>query len=110
MLRIVDVCMPDFWVIENPVGRLGKLIPELGRPFYFNPCDYGDPYTKKTCLWGEFTPPLPLFSGEINKVPPVVSKHGSWHQTKLGGKSERTKEIRSMTPRGFAKAFYNANH
>jgi hypothetical protein len=26
-----------------------------------------------------------------------------------GGKSERTKEIRSMTPKGFAKAFYEAN-
>lgn len=25
---------------------------------------------------------------------------------KLGGKSERTKELRSMTPLGFAKAFF----
>lgn len=28
---------------------------------------------------------------------------------KLGGKSERTKELRSMTPLGFAKAFFEAN-
>jgi hypothetical protein len=27
----------------------------------------------------------------------------------LGGKSERTKELRSITPMGFAKAFYEAN-
>jgi hypothetical protein len=27
----------------------------------------------------------------------------------LGGKSERTKELRSITPKGFAKAFYDAN-
>ena len=28
---------------------------------------------------------------------------------KLGGKSERTKELRSMTPMGFARAFCAAN-
>jgi hypothetical protein len=28
---------------------------------------------------------------------------------KLGGKSQRTKDIRSATPRGFAKAVYAAN-
>lgn len=110
VLRIVDVCMPDFWVIENPVGRIDKLIPELGKPFYFNPCDYGDPYTKKTGLWGKFTPPLPLFVGEVNNVKPIrSSSQGSWLQ-KLGGKSERTKELRSTTPMGFAWAFYNSNH
>lgn len=45
-----------FWVFENPVGRIEKLVPEI-KPFRkltFNPCDYGDPYTKKTILWGEF--------------------------------------------------------
>ena len=29
---------------------------------------------------------------------------------KYGGKSERTKELRSETPMGFAYAFYEANH
>jgi hypothetical protein len=28
---------------------------------------------------------------------------------KLGGKSEKTKELRSMTPLGFAESFYLAN-
>jgi hypothetical protein len=27
----------------------------------------------------------------------------------LGGKSERTKKLRSVTPQGFAKAFFEAN-
>jgi hypothetical protein len=30
--------------------------------------------------------------------------------TKLGGKSERTKEIRSVTPEGFSKAVFEYNY
>ena len=54
-LRIIITAKPKFWVLENPVGRLNKF---LGKPvMYFNPCDYGDPYTKKTALWGKFNIP-----------------------------------------------------
>lgn len=93
---------PDlkFWVLENPVGRLQKLRPQLGAPWYFNPCDFGDPYTKKTGLWGNF-------NRDMIKTP-VAPDPNSWIM-KLGGKSERTKELRSMTPLGFAKAFFMAN-
>lgn len=36
-LRIIDLCMPDFWVIENPISRIHKLVPEIGQPVtYFN--------------------------------------------------------------------------
>src|SRR5882672_12633911 len=53
-LRMVMVCKPKWWALENPVGRLKDY---LGPPvMYFDPCDYGDPYTKKTGLWGDFTP------------------------------------------------------
>jgi len=104
-LRIVDLCKPDFWALENPVGRLPKLIPQIGKPWYFQPYWYGDAYTKKTGLWGEFNRPEPT-----NIVEPIRScKQGSWLQ-QLGGKSEKTKELRSMTPEGFANAFYKANH
>jgi len=56
-MSVVDACIrvawahkPKWWVLENPVGRLVRFI---GKPrMTFNPCDYGDPYTKKTCLWG----------------------------------------------------------
>ena len=48
VFRIVFAHKPKFWVLENPVGRL---VHYIGRPkMIFNPCDYGDPYTKKTCL------------------------------------------------------------
>jgi hypothetical protein len=33
----------------------------------------------------------------------------SWLAAKLGGKSERTKELRSKTPVGFSRAFAKAN-
>jgi len=100
-LRIIAARPSVFWAIENPVGRLSRW---MGQPrLKFNPCDYGDPYTKKTYLWGIFSEP------ERNKVEPVrVCSQGSWVQ-KLGGKSARTKELRGITPPGFAKAFYEAN-
>lgn len=51
-LRIVHATRPKgFWALENPVGKLRKWI---GPPVWtFNPCDFGDPYTKRTCLWGQ---------------------------------------------------------
>lgn len=100
-MRIILICQPKFWALENPVGRL---VHYLGKPkIYFNPCDFGDPYTKKTCLWGKFNIP------KKNPVEPVkVCNQGSWIQ-KLGGKSQKTKRLRSITPQGFAKAFFEVN-
>ena len=57
-LRIVTLLQPAWWVLENPVGRL---VHYLGKPkMYFQPCDYGDSYTKKTVLWENFNNNLPL--------------------------------------------------
>lgn len=108
VLEFVEYFDPQFWVLENPVGRLPKLIPSLGKPWYFNPCDFGkdynECYTKKTGLWGKFNKP------EKNpcNAEDIKSGNATWLM-KLGGKSERTKELRSMTPMGFAYAFYEAN-
>lgn len=103
-IRLAFACRPNWWVLENPVGKLTRY---LGKPvMYFNPCDFGDPYTKKTGLWGNFTPPLPLLVGEIRFVKPVL---GNSPIMKLGGKSLKTKNARSVTPAGFAKAFFEVN-
>lgn len=108
-LRAVALYQPHFWALENPVGRLKHW---LGEPrLIFNPCDYGDPYTKKTCLWGNFhIPRTDLFTQiSTEAVEPVrVSTQGSWLQL-LGGSSEKTKTLRSTTPLCFAKAFFEAN-
>lgn len=97
VLHLVDLFKPSFWVLENPVGRIERLVPEI-KPFRkmsFDPCDFGDPYTKRTVLWGRFNTLL--------KYTPVLSLFGSMmHKIAPGPK-------RSTTPRGFARAFFEAN-
>jgi hypothetical protein len=107
-LAVVDACLrivvahdPVWWVLENPVGRLKDY---LGPPaFWFDPCDYGDPWTKRTGLWGSFTPPMPLFSETARH--PVPAMAGS----KMHRMSSRHVNARSETPTGFARAFFEAN-
>lgn len=102
-LSVVDACMrivllsdPVWWCLENPVGRL---VHYLRKPIlYFHPCDYGDPYTKKTCLWGKFNPP------EKRPVEPTEGSKIHW----MGPRRNRL-ELRSITPSGFAQAFFEAN-
>lgn len=105
-LRIIALSHPKFWAMENPTGRFGRW---LGKPvLVFNPCDYGDPYRKRTCLWGSFKIP-----GK-NPVQPefIITSNGDRYSKNhwyTGGSTNRTKELRSITPAGFAKAFFEAN-
>jgi len=97
-LRICTICAPEFWALENPVGKMRKY---LGDPrLIFQPCDYGDPYTKRTLLWGRFNLP------RRHQVEPT---EGSKMHRMYGGKSDKTKTLRSQTPQGFAGAFFEAN-
>ena len=108
--------------IENPVSVLST---QWRKPDYrFHPYEYGgyikagqgvhplypeyiapmDAYSKRTCLWtgGDFIMP--------EKKPVECHNFGnSTQHAKLGGKSMKTKNIRSATPRGFAEAIYQAN-
>lgn len=96
------------WFIENPIGTLAT----YWRPFdfSFDPCDYGDPYTKKTCLWvgGGFVMPPKIGPGDMfapaTRVEPTL---GSLIVTMPDaiGRAER----RSVTPTGFAQAVFDAN-
>lgn len=97
-LRFVAVLKPEFWALENPVGKLRHYLGPA--QLIFNPCDYGDPYTKRTCLWGSFNTPA---------TNPVEPTEGSKMWRQYGGRSARTKELRSITPAGFARAFFEAN-
>lgn len=104
-LALVDACVrlawvlnPEWFALENTVGKLAKW---LGPPaMTFQPSDYGDPYTKRPCLWGWFTKPA---------MTPVEPVEGSKMWRNYGGRSERTKTLRSTTPPGFARAFFTAN-
>lgn len=106
-LRLVHVYQPDFWVLENPIGTLVRW---LGKPvMYFQPYEYGDPWTKRTCLWGSFNIP------KKNPVEPIVPKKGHHsldaYYAKNGSKFKRKDRarMRSITPPGFANAFFRAN-
>ena len=109
------------YFIENPVSVLAT---KWRKPDYsFHPYEYGeyipddeaehprwpdyiapkDAYTKKTCLWTSRTFRMP-------QPKPTQKPNGySTQHLKLGGKSKRTKDIRSATPRGFATAVYEFN-
>lgn len=92
--------------IENPVGTLSTY---MGRPdYYFEPWHYGDPWTKKTCLWtgnGFVMPPREV-SDPYSVWPDWENIRGRIHTMPPG--HERG-DRRSETPPGFARAVFRAN-
>ena len=111
-----------FWALENPYS--GYLKRFLGEPILtFHPYEYGDPYTKNTAIWGDFNIP------KKNPVKPREFEHPTTKGAKdfvscvehfrdlkdiPDGYLEKTgyrkrAVMRSMTPQGFANAFYKAN-
>lgn len=115
--EIIEYFNPDFWVIENPVGRIHKLNPWMGKPkIYFHPYEYAgygcdeDRYTKKTGLWGKFNIPIkkslaPYHTGDYGKIHYPRDENGKAY----GWNTIECKNARSATPMGFAQAFYEAN-
>jgi hypothetical protein len=99
-LGIIEKCQPMFWALENPTPplcRIQKCVLELGKPrLLFDPCDYGDSYTKKTAIWGDFVRPVKWFTMRKGKSQYIC------HQV-------RSAKKRSITPPDFAKAFFEAN-
>lgn len=112
------------YMVENPVSRLATLwrkpdtywhpwhysgdCPEGPHPEFPGIIPERDWYNKKSCLWtgnGFIHPHRNPIKGWGTE--PVDSDNPGW--AKLGGKSARTKYIRSLTPRGFARAVYEAN-
>lgn len=99
-LDVIGWLKPLCWAMENPIGRIGRLL-GLPRPaLRFHPHHYGDPYTKRTQLWGNFNPLLP----QANVHPSEGSR-----MHRLRGDVPEQKRARSITPAGFALAFYVAN-
>lgn len=127
-MRIIHTCLYDnyrvgkglkFWALENPQsGYLKRFIGNA--PFIFDPSEYGDNHTKKTAVWGMFNEPKKTtkaltLKGDENNYVKSVEKYfkDKAHLIPEGyrektGLSMRT-VVRSITPQGFAKAFFKAN-
>jgi len=97
----VEMAGPRFHVLENPVGRLPEVTGLPGPATQFQPHNFGNPYTKRTQLWGEFNTDMPTANVEPNE--------GS-KMHKLRGDDPKQKKQRSITPEGFAYSFFIANH
>ena len=88
-----------FWALENPNGMLKYF---LGKPaFEFDPWEFGDMWKKKTHIWGHFNEP----KKNVFKQP-SLPKFGSDKPIEF----RFDKKIKSITPAGFAKAFFEANN
>jgi len=99
-LRVIVVAKPKFWALENPQGYL-KLW--LGEPvFKFHPYQFGDPWTKRTWLWGSFNNPAVALHGYSKGI---YIDHHKGKGKGLSGKDSNN----AITPSGFARAFYEAN-
>lgn len=120
LTRLVGEELNVPWALENPVSVISS---KWRKPdFTFHPWEYGgylpendehpaypkyikprDAYPKKTCIWSGNGFVMP------EKSPVEVAPGWSDQQKKLGGKSLKTKNIRSATPRGFARAVFDFN-
>lgn len=104
-LRIIALVRPVWWALENPTGYLSRW---LGTPRdVWEPFEFGDPWTKRTAIWGDFEPP---------ERGPFVKAAGPGPACIVCGDSRRRKEPRcsnpahrAITPPGFARAFRKAN-
>lgn len=117
-LRIIWECQYEnrfglkFWAMENPAGHLKRF---MGKPaFVFHPYDFGDRHSKETWIWGMFNEPkknpiklneLELLQSRNNTrpLPPIPADY------KRDGYMKPVQIRRSITPQGFAEAFYKAN-
>jgi site-specific DNA-cytosine methylase len=105
-MRIILTSKPKWWALENPNGYLKKW---LGRPDYiFDPWWFGDAYQKKTCLWGSFRSPIQTVDTKpegLIKFNLLKSKDIAPEYYGILDRQQR----RAITPKGFAKAFMEAN-
>lgn len=116
-----------FWALENPWW--GRLKWFLGHPAYtFDPWEFGDQYKKHTALWGYFKFPVKthaeisdvMTAEQIEKhktnsqklpkfeIIPVKDLRGVNNQDYWKNTKDR-QTLRSITPKGFAEAFFKAN-
>lgn len=93
-LRIVAICRPNWWALENPINKLRTYI---GQPrLAFRQYEYGGHAEKFTGIWGDFK--MPYKCRAVRKKPSTF------------GTSRQNADPRdAITPPGFARAFFEVN-
>lgn len=98
-----------FWALENPKALLRQFI---GKPYFtFDASEFGEDYNKATDIWGYFLEPRKkreytrykstnTNSRKLPKIPEDYKRDRNMSSTAIK---------RSITPQGFAEAFYRAN-
>jgi len=128
----------QFWALENPYhGFLKKFLGKPA--FTFDPWALGDGYQKRTALWGHFNEPKKNPIPMTDKMKELAKTNSYLHTMKSGTNRGKPPSIwaekdlikfdmlaskdihseafgvwdrqarRSITPAGFAKAFFEAN-
>ena len=96
--RVFDPCC---YMIENPVGKFSD---HMGKPNHtFQPWNYGENYTKLTCLWtgnGFVMPPKKTID-KPDCVDGLMIRDLS--------PSKERQDLRSITPVKFAEAVFDSN-
>ena len=122
-VRIIEKTRPVWWAMENPVGHLREY---MGQPaLTFQPWEYGDPWTKRTDIWGTFQPPPKLYTRweDVPNKLPLYTRPGRGkpnfaylHKAALSlipqlafASPKTDADFRAITPPGFARAFFNSN-
>ena len=95
----------DKIAVENPIGIMST----IHRPpdQIINPCDFGDPAEKKTCLWLRGLPPL-IPTDRVDPPPRRRFSSGrtmaDWYADSWNFPEKDRKKIRSRTFPGIARA------
>jgi len=96
------------WFLENPKTRISTLWRKPDHKFHpwqYTAYEPSDNYTKDTWLWtgGGFIMPPPAMDAEVLLTPPDNRIH-------FASPGPERANIRSVTPMGFARAVFAANH
>lgn len=99
-IKIIKGAKPKYWILENPRGRLRKILGAPAMTTYW--AAWGTPYLKPTHLWG--------------KLPPIDWKQPmKWESNPSGGVGSgvdrpypRDLAKRALIPYEFSKAVYDA--
>lgn len=103
----------QFWALENPKARLRWF---MGIPaLQFQPFEFGDPHSKRTDIWGNFNTDLKRTPVELNKKQRKQSHLNTRELPQIpedyvcDPNMSKRAIARSITPSGFAQAFFKAN-